>query len=78
MSLSVYSSVSVGVLRSDGYEDEVEGAELFLGGHKLMVHESNAEDPYVTVPDHVRAHTIDDKFVRCTDRLTVRPLDMSL
>ena len=39
-------------LKMDGYDNEADGAELFLGGHKLLVHDSNAADPYITVPDH--------------------------
>jgi len=39
-------------LGMDGYDEEPEGAELFLGGTKLAVHASNSEDPYITRPDH--------------------------
>ena len=38
-------------LQMDEYENEPEGAELFLGGRRLTVHDSNAEDPYITVAD---------------------------
>ena len=38
-------------LQMDEYDNEPEGAELFLGGRRLTVHDSNAEDPYITVAD---------------------------
>lgn len=46
---------------SDGYDEEPEGAELMLGGSKLVVHENNADDPYVTVPDHEDYDEEDDE-----------------
>ena len=38
-------------LQMEGYDNEPEGAELFLGGRRLTVHDSNADDPYITVAD---------------------------
>lgn len=40
-----------------------------LGGHKLVVHENNAEDPYVTIPDHEDYDEEDDEdlLVKQTD-----------
>ena len=38
-------------LQMDEYDNEPEGAELFLGGRRLTVHDSNADDPYITVAD---------------------------
>ena len=38
-------------LSIDKYDDEGEGAELFLAGARLAVHNSNADDPYITIPD---------------------------
>lgn len=55
---------------ADGYEDEPEGAELMLGGRALTVHASNADDPYVTVPDHEDFDEEDD------EDLAVKPTDV--
>ena len=59
-------------LAMSDYDDEPDGAELFLGGHKLTVHQSNQEDPYITVPDDADADASDD------DDVLLRPSDAVL
>ena len=38
-------------LNMEEYENEPEGAELFLGGKSLAVFDANNEDPFITIPD---------------------------
>ena len=38
-------------LNMSSYDDEADGASLFLGGRNLTVHESNADDPYLAIGD---------------------------
>jgi periodic tryptophan protein 1 len=55
-------------LRMDEYDGEPDGAELFLGGRKLTVHESNAADPYITVQDEEDDGSDDeDVVIRASD-----------
>lgn len=58
-------------LAMDEYDNEPDGAELFLGGRRLTVHDSNADDPYITVAD-------DDDDDSDEDDTTIRPTDCVL
>ena len=55
-------------LQMDEYDNEPEGAELFLGGRRLTVHDSNADDPYITVADDEDEDSDEeDTIIRPTD-----------
>jgi len=56
-------------LNMDGYDDEPEGAEMFLGGRKLYVYDDNNQDPYVTVPDDDDESDEEDNVIHDTDSL---------
>mgnify|MGYP000484969677 CR=1 FL=1 len=49
------------------------GPELFLGGKKLTLHGSNADDPYITVGDDADASEgeLEDLMVLPTDNIIV-------
>jgi len=51
----------------------VTGPELFLGGKKLTLHGSNADDPYITVGDDADASEgeLEDLMVLPTDNIIV-------
>jgi periodic tryptophan protein 1 len=60
-------------LGMDNYdeEEEVVGAELFLGGHNLTVFQSNEEDPYIQVPDDEDESDEEDLVIKPTDGVIV-------
>lgn len=54
-------------LKMDEYDEEEEGATMFLGGKELTVFESNTEDPYITVGDDGDASDDEDTRIRPND-----------
>jgi periodic tryptophan protein 1 len=48
-------------------EEEVTGAELFLGGHNLTVFQTNEEDPYIKIPDEDDESDEEDLTIKPTD-----------
>jgi periodic tryptophan protein 1 len=54
------------------YDDEPEGAELFLAGKSLSVFEDNTEDPYITLADGADEESDEeDQIIHPTDAVIV-------
>lgn len=52
-------------------EEEVTGAELFLGGHNLAVFQSNEDDPYIQIPDDDDESDEEDLYIKATDGVII-------